>query len=244
MNARSSTTAPVTRPPALRSTTASPSRRPKITAGSTRGAKQGSTAICSRGMIVACSWAPPSAEAALRSCPASRRDMMVLRSGSVAATPPTVAPPVMQMQHNAEEFAAEMTQLCLGSRIGRLHRVISRRFELALAPTGLTPPQLEILAALTIAGGAMTPSALARILAVERSTMSRNLALMRDRGWIAPADLSRSGRTMAVTITAEGRAAFTAARQAWREAQDAVVEALGDGASTAVDGWLTGLGVP
>jgi DNA-binding MarR family transcriptional regulator len=149
----------------------------------------------------------------------------------------------MAMQDAAEDFAAEMAQGCMGSRIGRLHRVVARQFELALAPAGLTPPQLEILAALSVAGGAVAPSALARVLAVERSTMSRNLALMRERGWIEPAERSPAGRTKTVAITAAGSKAFINARRAWGEAQDAVVDALGAGAPTAVDGWLAGLGV-
>jgi DNA-binding MarR family transcriptional regulator len=147
------------------------------------------------------------------------------------------------MQHAAEDFAAEMAQLCLGSRIGRLHRVVARRFELALAPTGLTPPQLEILAALTVVDGAVAPSALARVLAVERSTMSRNLALMRERGWVEPAELSPNGRMKTVAITAVGSEIFANARRAWREAQDAVMDALGVDAPTALDAWLTGLGI-
>lgn len=148
------------------------------------------------------------------------------------------------MQHAAEEFATEMAQGCLGSRIGRLHRVVARHFELALAPTGLTAPQLEILAALTIAGDAVAPSTLAQILAVERSTMSRNLALMRERGWVAPAELSSGGRTKTVAITPAGGEAFTNARRAWGEAQDTVIDALGTDAPASLDGWLTGLGVP
>jgi DNA-binding MarR family transcriptional regulator len=149
----------------------------------------------------------------------------------------------MQMQQAAGEFAAEMAQFCMGSRIRQLHRVVARHFELALAPTGLTAPQLEILAALTVAGDAVAPSTLARVLAVERSTMSRNLALMRERGWIDAAELSPRGRTKTVAITPAGSKAFTNARRAWREAQDAVAEALGGGAPAALDGWLAGLGV-
>jgi hypothetical protein len=44
-------------------------------------------------------------------------------------------------------------------------------------------------------------------------------------------------------ITAAGAASFINARRAWREAQDAVVDALGAAAPAALDGWLTGLGV-
>jgi DNA-binding MarR family transcriptional regulator len=146
------------------------------------------------------------------------------------------------MQHPPKSFAAEIAQHCLGSRIGRLHRIVARRFELALAPTGLTPPQLEILAALAVADTALPPTALAQVLAVERSTMSRNLALMRGRGWIEASERSPSGRTMAVTITAVGREAFADAREAWHEAQDAVIATLGADAPDTIDDWLAGLG--
>src|SRR5262245_36790863 len=135
------------------------------------------------------------------------------------------------MQQNAATgFAAEMAQHCVSSRIGRLHRIVARRFELALAPFGVTPPQLEILAALTVADHAVSPSDLAQLLAVERSTMSRNLALMRERGLIATADRSPTGRVMTVAITDAKRATFAEARGAWRSAQDSVIAAVGDAA--------------
>lgn len=148
----------------------------------------------------------------------------------------------MPTQENAKLFADQMAQQCLSSRVGRLHRIVTRRFELALSPTGLSPPQLEILAAMTIAGDRVPPSALAGALAVERSTMSRNLALMKERGWIEPADVTATGRTMTVAITDRGRSAFVDARDAWNDAQHAVSGALGEHAADGIDDWLTGLG--
>ncbi|HMJ33138.1 MAG TPA: hypothetical protein VK501_04395 [Baekduia sp.] len=53
---------------------------------------------------------------------------------------------------------------------------------------------------------------------------------MRERGWVEPAELSPSGRTKTVAIRAAGGETFTNARRAWREAQDAVIGALGAGA--------------
>jgi DNA-binding MarR family transcriptional regulator len=150
----------------------------------------------------------------------------------------------MQLQHNAAAgFAAEIERHCVGSRIGRLHRIVARRYELALAPAGLTPPQLEILAALTVADRAVSPSVLAHLLAVERSTMSRNLALMRERGLVDAADRSPTGRVMTVAVTDAGREAFAQARTAWRNAQESVLDALGQAAPEALDGWLSSLGL-
>jgi DNA-binding MarR family transcriptional regulator len=144
-------------------------------------------------------------------------------------------------QDAAAVFAAEIAQQCMSSRIGRLHRIVARRFEAALAPTRVTPPQLEILAALTVAGQPVSPTVVARLLAVERSTMSRNLALMRDRGLIEAGGRSATGRVMTVAITDAGRETFTAARTAWRDAQDSIIDAVGEAAPDALDGWLSSL---
>ena len=148
----------------------------------------------------------------------------------------------MARPNATDSFAHEMHAGCLASRVGRLHRIVARRYELALAPVGLTPPQLEVLAAMTVAAHAVTPSALAGVLGVERSTMSRNLALMQDRGWIEAAEVSPGGRAMKVAVTREGRAAFRRARGAWAEAQQEVAAALGEDAVEGLDAWLAGLG--
>jgi DNA-binding MarR family transcriptional regulator len=144
-------------------------------------------------------------------------------------------------QRAAESFADQVARECLSSRVGRLHRIVTRRFELALAETGLTPPQLELLAALVLVGEPVPPSALAGVLAVERSTMSRNLALLKARGWVEPVQVSPTGRAMTVAVSDAGRAVFAGARAAWGRAQREVAAALGDAAYD-LDGWLTSLG--
>jgi hypothetical protein len=49
--------------------------------------------------------------------------------------------------------AEEMQANCLGVRVGRLHRIVARRFDQALRPLGLSLSQMEILSGLTIMGG-------------------------------------------------------------------------------------------
>lgn len=93
---------------------------------------------------------------------------------------------------------------CLGLRIARTHRLVTRIFEQALRPLGLTLPQLELLSTLTIVGRPIKPTELADLTAVERSTTSRNLAVMQARGWVTPADVSPTGRAMTISITTAG----------------------------------------
>lgn len=143
------------------------------------------------------------------------------------------------MQHI--DFAGDMGSHCLGVRVGRLHRLVSRLFDAELRPLGLTLPQLEVLTALVSEGG-LRPGDLADWLAVERSTMSRNLAGLEGRGLVRTTERSATGRTMRVEITDAGRDLHRAAESAWRSAQARATEAMGEGAVGSLDAWLAGLG--
>jgi DNA-binding MarR family transcriptional regulator len=144
----------------------------------------------------------------------------------------------IQQKRDALALAEVMRRECLGVRVGRLHRIVSRTFDQALRPVGLTLPQLEILTALTIFGAEVKPAVLADELVVERSTMSRNLALLKDRGLLRTIT-SPAGRTMAVAITPEGTALLAVARASWSEAQASLLDVLGTSAASTLDSWLS-----
>ena len=139
------------------------------------------------------------------------------------------------------ELAAELQAGCSGARIGRLQRLVSRHYTEALRAHAMTLSQMELLATLVLHGGPVKPTALADALAVERSTMSRNLALLVEAGWVEAADTSASRRAMSVTITTAGADALVAAGRSWREAQTAVARALGRDANATLDRWIAQL---
>jgi DNA-binding MarR family transcriptional regulator len=144
------------------------------------------------------------------------------------------------MQHisRASTMAQSMQAGCLGLRIGQLQRLIGRRFDQELRPLGLSMSQLGVLSALTIHGGAVKPAQLAEWLGTERSTISRNLSLLEAKGLVAPAEVSASGRSMAVAITKRGSEALGGAENAWRTVQESLTELLGDDAPAKLDTWL------
>jgi DNA-binding MarR family transcriptional regulator len=151
------------------------------------------------------------------------------------------------MQHTdgaADALAADMRISCLGTRVGRAHRLVTRIFEQALRPYGVTLPQLELLATLTSVAAPIRPGELAELTAVERSTMSRNLGVLQDKGWVATTGTSPTGRSMAVTITAAGTRLLASARPAWDSAQEQVAAALGPDSPATFDGWITRLVAP
>ncbi|MET3808302.1 DNA-binding MarR family transcriptional regulator [Nakamurella sp. UYEF19] len=135
----------------------------------------------------------------------------------------------------------DMMAGCVGVRVGRLHRLVSREFERHLRPVGLSLQQLEVLSTLTACGEPVKPTVVADLLAVERSTMSRNLAILIDRGWAISTDTSATGRSLAVEITAAGTAKLAEAGDAWRHAQAALISHLGSDAPATLNAWLAAL---
>lgn len=147
------------------------------------------------------------------------------------------------MQHDAQasRLAGAMREQCLGVRVGRVHRLVSRAYENALRPVGLSLPQMEVLTTLTVVARPIRPTELADLLAIDRSTMSRNLSLLERNGWVETADTSPTGRSLSVRITDAGTTQLAAAEKAWRHAQQTVLSALGPDALPTLDSWLGAL---
>jgi DNA-binding MarR family transcriptional regulator len=121
--------------------------------------------------------------------------------------------------------------LCLASR--RAARAITRSFDRALRPSGVRATQFSVLAVLLLAG-AKTIGELADALGLDRTTLTRNLALIEQRGWVRSRPGKDDARARHVEITAAGQAAIEAALPAWRAAQAATAGAIGDAGANAL----------
>ena len=111
-------------------------------------------------------------------------------------------------------------------RVRLLNRWLTSLYDDALRPHGLTVAQMNVLVAIEAFGG-LPAGELADRLHMEKSTLSRSLARMREHGWIAVAS-SGAVRREIVELSDLGRALIEDAAPAWREAQSEVVEILGD----------------
>ncbi len=117
-------------------------------------------------------------------------------------------------------------------RVRRLSRTVTRIFDEALRPHGVTTAQLNMLVAITLAGR-MRPSELARALDLEKSTVSRNVERMRANGWVrATADAGESARGL--EIQPAGRALLARALPAWASAQERSTRQVGSTLAAAV----------
>ena len=128
------------------------------------------------------------------------------------------------------EFAECLACSCFAAR--RMARTITQHYERHLRPTGLTANQFTMLAVLSL-GGAQPLSRFARQLGVERTTLTRDLRPLLDRGWVT-ASATSDRRVRLLAISKRGTAAARAALPRWRAAQESIARRLGGGAIKAL----------
>jgi DNA-binding MarR family transcriptional regulator len=104
---------------------------------------------------------------------------------------------------------------CLSAR--SVAQELTRAYDDALRPHGITINQFSVLAALMIADK-LPLGELAKHIGVDRTTMTRNLALCERMGWVR-LDTGGDRRVRLVRISDAGRAVAVGALPAWRAAQ-------------------------
>ncbi len=113
---------------------------------------------------------------------------------------------------------------CTCFRLRKLTRTVSRLYDQHMATVGLKTTQYSLLK--NIARQSRPVSELADLLAIERTTLTRNLKVLVDAQWVTLAH-GADNRQRIVSITEAGRAKISAARAAWRLAQTELEDTLG-----------------
>jgi DNA-binding MarR family transcriptional regulator len=113
---------------------------------------------------------------------------------------------------------------CFNTR--KAARTVTRFYDDMLAPAGLKATQLTMLGAISISGPTRM-SELAEMLALDKTTLTRNLKLLQDDGLIEIA-AGDDRRVRIVALTRAGTDALELALPRWREAQRRLVEHLGE----------------
>lgn len=125
---------------------------------------------------------------------------------------------------------------CTCAKLRRLTRRITAVYDRELAAAGLRVTQFSLLAALrndtgasegTGEGGDIGLTELAERMDMDRSTLSRNLRPLVDRGWAELAAHGQDARVRVARLTAQGLAQWQLARPHWKRAQKEVNATLG-----------------
>jgi DNA-binding MarR family transcriptional regulator len=124
--------------------------------------------------------------------------------------------------HSEEvDFAAARQCVCTAAR--RHSRDLTRAFEKAMRGSGVHVTQFTLLATL-VQTGPIATTRLAEFQGLERTTLTRNLALLVRDGFVR-IDEGEDRRVRKVAITPAGERAARRAYPFWKEAQKAALAA-------------------
>jgi DNA-binding MarR family transcriptional regulator len=125
---------------------------------------------------------------------------------------------------NAKSQVPDLPCMCASFR--RAARALTHLYDQALRPLGLQTTQFTILQALSLAGE-VSQGQLGEILAMDSTTLTRTLAIVKRRKWIARRRGS-DGRERLLSLSEAGRAQLDRVSPAWQSVQDRLQSQFGD----------------
>ncbi len=126
--------------------------------------------------------------------------------------------------HDENSPECRIANECLAMPVRVLNRVITGIYDDALRAHNVRVSQMNVLVAIA-AGGPARATDVCRRLRLEKSTLSRDLDRLLERGWVQA--VAATGRSQNLEITSAGRALIERVMPAWEAAQKRVHELLG-----------------
>jgi DNA-binding MarR family transcriptional regulator len=121
-----------------------------------------------------------------------------------------------------------MADECLSFRSRRVSRALTRLYDEALRPLGIQATQLTLLNAIAICGERGAPMGrLAEILAMDGTTLSRNVRPLEKAGLVRIGRMPADRRVRLISLLPAGERLIADALPHWRRAHARVVSVLG-----------------
>lgn len=114
---------------------------------------------------------------------------------------------------------------CTNFKLRKLLRRVSRLYDAELAHAGLKTTQFSLLSNL-VSTSPVAPGTLAGIMDMDPSTLTRNVRLLVEQGWVELGP-GVDTRSRSLSITTSGRAKFDEAVVFWKRAQRGLNAQLG-----------------
>ena len=138
------------------------------------------------------------------------------------------------------DTANRLAHECIAVRVRLINRVITALYDEALRPHGLRISQANILAAIAHMGE-VRPAEISLILRIEKSTLSRDVELMKQNGWVE-SDPPTGGRNQTIRLTTQGQKLLVKIQPSWERAQAQAKVLVGEDGEAALRQMASRLG--
>ena len=120
----------------------------------------------------------------------------------------------------------DYTQICVCANLRKKTRVVTQLYDKLLQPTGLKVTQYSMLAHIDHQQS-VSISRLGEILLLDQTTITRNINLLKQNGYV---DLNRDpqdARTKVITLTEKGAEKLNEAAPIWQDIQEKIINDIG-----------------
>jgi DNA-binding MarR family transcriptional regulator len=129
------------------------------------------------------------------------------------------------MPARLSELNLNGTGACASFNFRRVARAVTSLYDRAFEPFGIRSTQFTILVGIAKTQPT-SMSALAELLAIDPTTITRSLRLLKKQGLLAITERSTK-RQRFLTLSAKGERTLAKSLPAWREAQERFVQSMG-----------------
>jgi len=137
---------------------------------------------------------------------------------------------------NIGDIAESTASACISTRVRQLSRIVTRVYDDALRPLGITASQFTLLTQLAQQDG-ITAVEIGHALDIEKSTLSRNLKRLLALGLITM-DPPAGRRGRGLHLTPKGVTVIKQAYPVWMDAQSRTVKTMGADSRMTLDSLL------
>ena len=134
------------------------------------------------------------------------------------------------------EIAENTSASCISARVRQLSRIVTRVYDDAMRPLGITASQFTLLTQLAQQDG-ITAVEIGHSLDIEKSTLSRNLKRLLALGHITM-DPPAGRRGRGLHLTPKGEMVIQQGFLVWREAQTRTIRVMGPESRSILDNLL------
>lgn len=115
---------------------------------------------------------------------------------------------------------------CLCAVLRKATRVVTKRYDIFLKPSGLKITQYSMLANISRNEG-ITVSRLAKVMLMDQTTVTRNLQLLKKKGYIFYQEGGDDHRVKQIELSGSGKERLKKAQSLWELAQREIESELG-----------------
>lgn len=143
----------------------------------------------------------------------------------------------MASRKNKTESLTDISATCVAYNLRKTSRQVTNFYQDVISGSGLQGTQFPLLYAIKL-NQPISITELARVLDLDRTTLSRNLKLLEKKAYVFIGTENSDSRLRNVALTALGLQMIEKAMPLWQEAQDRIVEQFGEERWQKMLSWL------